>query len=103
MSKPIETQLRQGIEICAVQNYGEIQEKAPPDRQGSGRGVWRLQNCFLLLPMVDEHHPLFHKYLARVSCMNIVKHITRLVKSDKFLAAVCGVWLCSMIAWGAMI
>lgn len=62
MNKPIETQLRQGIEICAVQNYGEIQEKAPPDRQGSGRGVWRLQDCFLLLLMVDEHHPLFHKY-----------------------------------------
>ncbi len=35
--------------------------------------------------------------------MNIVKHITRLVKSDAFLAAVCGVWLCSMIAWGAML
>lgn len=35
--------------------------------------------------------------------MNIVKHITRLVKSDAFLAAVLGVWLCSMIAWGAML
>jgi len=38
-----------------------------------------------------------------VICMNIVKHIARLLKSDAFLAAVCGVWLCSMIAWGAML
>jgi hypothetical protein len=35
--------------------------------------------------------------------MNIVTHIVKLVKSDEFLAAVCSVWLCSMIAWGAML
>lgn len=35
--------------------------------------------------------------------MNIVKHIARLVKSDAFLAVVYGVWMCSMIAWGAML
>ncbi len=35
--------------------------------------------------------------------MNIVKHMVRLLKSDAFLAAVLGVWLCSMIAWGAML
>lgn len=35
--------------------------------------------------------------------MNIVKHMVRLLKSDALLAAVLGVWLCSMIAWGAMI
>lgn len=38
-----------------------------------------------------------------VICMNIVKHIARLLKSDAFLVAVCGVWMCSMIALGAML
>lgn len=40
---------------------------------------------------------------SREFALNIVKHITRLVKSDALLAAVLGVWLCSMIAWGAML
>lgn len=31
--------------------------------------------------------------------MNIVKHMVRLLKSDAFLAAVCGVWAVSTIAW----
>lgn len=43
-----------------------------------------------------------NKY-RRGNCMNIVKHMVRLLKSDAFLAAVLGVWLCSMMAWGAML
>lgn len=46
---------------------------------------------------------LYFTNTDEVTCVNIVKHIAGLVKSDAFLAAVCGVWLCSMIAWGAMI
>ncbi len=36
---------------------------------------------------------------SREFALNILSHIAELVKSDGFLIAVCGVWLCSMIAW----
>lgn len=54
-------------------------------------------------PMRCANTAFYCNKYRRGNCMNIVKHMVRLLKSDAFLAAVLGVWLCSMIAWGAML
>lgn len=77
--------------------------KSPAITTGLRKGEVFEASTFLALrvlhPVMVVETPSCTATNSREFALNILSHIAELVKSDGFLIAVCGVWLCSMIAW----
>lgn len=87
--------------VSKTLRIGSMDRKNKPRRTGRAlkmSGVQTFQLRVLLLVMVGET-PSCTATNSREFALNSLSHIVGLVKSDGFLIAVCGVWLCSMIAW----